>query len=225
MGVMMRWMTSASMVSAKMAPITKAPKAVENPAKSAKTTMPKQSPTATMHSVSSDIHLRIQRKKEGMRKMPKVNHTMRKKISLTMLMPSWAPSNRRLTLRVERITNSNTATRSSTTSTAVTVLVNFCCLSFKSSNDLMMMVVDEMDSIHPRKMQLMSLMPKIWPIVLPITNMIANSVNAVTAPVAPTFFSFLMLNSNPKANIKKTIPMSLQTWMLVSSLMAGNHGK
>ena len=55
------------MVSANMAPITKAPKAVEKPATEAITTMPKQSPTATMHSVSSDIYLLIQRRNVGMR--------------------------------------------------------------------------------------------------------------------------------------------------------------
>ena len=160
-----------------------------------------------------------------MRKMPKVNHTIRKKTSFTMLMPSCAPSKRRLTLSVDRITSSNTATKSSTTNTAVTVPVNFCCFSFRSSNDLMIIVVDEMESMQPKKMQLMSPIPSTWPTVLPITNITASSVRAVTAPVAPTFFSFLMLNSKPKANIRKTMPISLQTCMFVSSLMAGNQGK
>ena len=66
-GVTTRWMTSASMVSLKMAPITKAPRAVEKPALEASTTMPRQRPTAKMRSVSSDMYLRIQRRKVGMR--------------------------------------------------------------------------------------------------------------------------------------------------------------
>ena len=130
-----------------------------------------------------------------------------------------------LTLRVESNTSSNTATRSSTTSTAVTVLVNFCCFSFKSSNDLMIIVVDEMESMQPRKMLSMFPMPSRCPTVLPATNMMASSVNAVMAPVDPTFFSFLMLNSSPRANMRNTMPMSLHTCTLLSSVMAGNHGK
>ena len=205
--------------------MTKAPKAVENPAKSANTTMPKQSPTATMHRVSSVIHLRIQRRKVGMRNMPKVNHTTRKKASLTMLSPNSPPLKLLLTLRVDRMTSSRTAMRSSTTSTAVTVLVNFCCFSFKSSNDLMMMVVDEMESMQPRKIQSMLPQPSRCPTMFPMRNMMASSVRAVMAPVAPTFFNFLTLNSRPRANIRNTMPMSLQTCRLVESVMAGNQGK
>ena len=66
-GVTMRWITSASMVSQRMAPMTKAPKAVEKPACDASTTIPKQRPTARMSSVSSVIYLRIQRKNVGIR--------------------------------------------------------------------------------------------------------------------------------------------------------------
>ena len=66
-GVTMRWMTSASMVSLRMAPMTKAPKAVENPACAASTTIPKHRPTARMSSVSSVMYLRIQRRKVGIR--------------------------------------------------------------------------------------------------------------------------------------------------------------
>ena len=66
-GVTRRCITSASMVSARMAPITKAPRAVEKPALPASTTMPKHRPTATSSSVSSVIYLRIQRRKVGIR--------------------------------------------------------------------------------------------------------------------------------------------------------------
>ena len=213
------------MVSARMAPMTKAPNAVEKPAYDASTTMPKQSPTATMQSVSSVMYLRIQRKKVGIRKMPKVNHTIRKKTSFTRLMASSPPLKLLLTDTVERITNSKTATMSSTTSTAVTDDVNFCCFSFKSSNDLIMIDVEEMESIQPRKTHSIEPHPSSRPTLDPIKNMIASSVSAVMAPVEPTFFNFLRLNSRPKANIRKTMPMSLHTWTLATSSTAGNQGK
>ena len=89
----------------------------------------------------------------------------------------------------------------------------------------MMMDVDEMESMQPRKVHSMDPRPRILPTVLPTTNMMASSVRAVMAPVAPTFFSFLMLNSKPRPNIRKTMPMSLHTWMLSASVMAGNQGK
>ena len=189
------------------------------------TTMPKHSPTATMQSVSSVIQRRIHRRKVGTRNMPKENHTIRKNTSFTMLSASWPPLKLLPTLSVLSTTSSSTATRSSTTSTAVTVPVKRCCFSFRSSKDLMMMVVDEMESMQPRKMQSIVPMPSRCPTVLPATNMIASSVNAVMAPVEPTRFNFLMLNSSPKANIRNTMPMSLHTCTLSSSVMAGNHGK
>ena len=58
-GVIILCITSASMVSASMAPITKAPNAVEKPTQSANTTMAKHKPTATMHSIYSVIHFLI----------------------------------------------------------------------------------------------------------------------------------------------------------------------
>ena len=115
--------------------------------------------------------------------------------------------------------------RSSTTSTAVTVEANFCCLSFMSSKLLMMMLVEEMESMQPRKVHSMEEKPRIFPTELPMRNMMASSVRAVMAPVAPTFFSFLMLNSRPRPNMRKTMPMSLQTVRSALSVMAGNQGK
>ena len=150
---------------------------------------------------------------------------MRKNTSFTMLMASLPPSKVLLTEMVLSTTSRRTAMRSSTTSTAVTVEVNFCCLSFRSSKLLTMMAVDEMLSMQPRKTHDMSLKPSMWPTALPMRNMMASSVKAVMAPVAPTFFSFLMLNSRPKANIRNTMPMSLHTCTLVGSVTTGNHLK
>ena len=157
--------------------------------------------------------------------MPKTNHATRKNTSLTIWPTSAPPSKLLLTLTVPSTTNSNTATKSSTTSTAVTVEVNFCCLSFISSKLLIMMLVEEMESMHPRNVHSMEPKPNSLPTEVPMRNMMANSVKAVMAPVAPTFFSFLMLNSRPRPNIRKTIPMSLHTWIFSVSVMAGNQGK
>ena len=178
-----------------------------------------------MHSVSSVIHFLIQRRNVGIKNMPKVNHTISENTSFTKLKPSSAPLKLLPTLSVDSTTSSSTAIKSSTTSTAVTVLVKRCCFSFRSSNDLMIIVVEEIESMQPRKILSMLPMPSRCPTVLPMTNIITSSVKAVMAPVAPTRFSFLMLNSKPRANIRNTMPMSLHTWTLESSVMAGNQGK
>ena len=224
-GVTKRCITSASMVSARMAPMTKAPRAVLKPACAASTTMPKHRPTATSSSVSSVMYLRIQRRNVGIRYMPKTNQTMRKKTSFTILHTSCPPSKVLLTLMVLSTTSSSTAMMSSTTSTAVTVEVYFCCFSFRSSKLLMIMAVDEMLSMQPKKTQSILLKPSMWPTTLPMRNMMNSSVRAVMAPVPPTFLSFLMLNSRPRANIRNTMPMSLHTRTLVASPTTGNHGK
>ena len=91
--------------------------------------------------------------------MPKTNHTIRKNASFTMLIASSPPLKVLLTLIVLSTTNSSTAIKSSTTSTAVTVEVNFCCFNLRSSKLLTMMAVDEMLIMHPRKMQSISLKP------------------------------------------------------------------
>ena len=157
--------------------------------------------------------------------MPKMKQATRKNASLAIWVNRAPPSKLLLTLTVLSTTNSSTAMRSSTTSTAVTVEANFCCFSLRSSKLLMMMLVDEMESMQPRKVHSMAEKPRILPTELPMRNMMASSVSAVMAPVAPTFFSFLMLNSRPKPNIRKTMPISLHTVRLALSVMAGNQGK
>ena len=87
--------------------------------------------------------------------MPKTNQATRKNPNLTIWPARAPPSKLLLTLTVPRTTSSNTATRSSTTSTAVTVEVNFCCLSFMSSKLLIMMLVEEIESTQPRKVHSM----------------------------------------------------------------------
>ena len=84
-----------------------------------------------------------------------------------------------------------------------------------------MMLVDEIDNMQPRKMQFILCQPISFPIMKPTENIIINSVSTTMAPEPPTFLSFLNENSRPMANKRKTIPMSLQVWTLVVSVMTG----
>ena len=98
----------------------KAPKADENPATLANTTIRKHKPTENTVKVSSDMNLRAQRKMVGTMKMPPRNHTTRKNPSFNMLETNCMPSNDLLTARVDRMTMSSTASKSSTTSSPMT---------------------------------------------------------------------------------------------------------
>ena len=75
---------------------------------------------------------------------------MRKKTSLAMLSISSAPSKEFFTAIDERITIITTAKRSSTMSTPKTRLAKAFLRRFKSVNALMIIVVDDMESMAPR---------------------------------------------------------------------------
>ena len=66
-GLTNRSIDSASIVSARIEPMIKAPKAAENPVLAAITTIPKQSARDTISNVSSLINLRQRFKNSGMR--------------------------------------------------------------------------------------------------------------------------------------------------------------
>ena len=202
-----------------------APNAEENPARLASTTIIKHNPTANTVSVSSDMNLRDQRSTVGTRKMPPTNHTNKKKPSFNILETNCIPSKVWLTAKVERITISKTASRSSTTNSPMTLPLNFSRCNFMSSKALAIIVVEEIESMAPRKMLSIWLHPKALPSKKPTTHMVTNSVSAVMPTVPPTFFNFLKLNSKPMPNSMNTIPISLHVSTLVWSLMTGNHSK
>ena len=108
-------MFSASMVSARMDPMTKAPKAEENPAFTASRTMPRQSPSDTTNKVSPLSHCFVFFRKVGIRNIPVIDQKTRKAISLRMLSTISIPSKCLLTANVESNTMRTTAKRSSTT--------------------------------------------------------------------------------------------------------------
>ena len=146
-------------------------------------------------------------------------------MSFNMLSTSSPPSKVFPTDSVERTTIRMTATRSSTTRAPMTSAVNFSFFSFKSSKALTMMLVDEMESMHPKKMQFILCHPKSLPTMKPVQNMIISSVRTMIAPGPPTFFSFLNENSSPIANRRNTMPISLHVDTLVASPTTGKYVK
>ena len=203
----------------------KAPKADEKPALLANQTIKKQRPTANTVSVSSDINLRDHFRTVGMRKTPPTYHTKRKNTRRKTLNSNSVPFKAVLTAKVERITIIRMAAKSSTTKTPMTLPVNFSLFSFRSSKALAIIVVDDIESIAPRKMLSICDQPITLPSRKPMMHIETNSVNAVMPTVPACFFSFLKLNSKPMANKRNTIPISLQISTLSWSLMTGNHGK
>ena len=83
--------------------------------------------------------------------MPTKNHVIRKKASFKILYISSLPSNSLFTAIEESNTIINTANISSTISTPNTIDVNFCLRIFKSVNALIIIVVDDIDNIPPKK--------------------------------------------------------------------------
>ena len=77
----------------------------------------------------------------------------------------------------------------------------------------MMMVVELMESMPPRKMASMWPHPRASPVRYPTLSMPATTVVAVMTAPAPTLISFLKLNSRPRQNIRTMMPISLQVSM------------
>ena len=71
-----------------------------------------------------------------------------------------------------------------------------------------MMVVEDMDSSPPRKMPSMVVQPINWATMMPRMNMPTLLTIAMVMAALPTLTSFLKLNSSPRANRRKMIPIS-----------------
>ena len=152
---------SASMVSARMLPMTKAPKALEKPTLVDNTAIPQHSPRETMSRVSPLMNFLTERRKSGMAKMPTINHNTRKKPILSTDVNICSPSGLLPPAMAESITIITMARMSSRMSTLITMEANFCCRSPISSKALYIMVVELMASIPPRKMQSILPQPKL----------------------------------------------------------------
>ena len=106
---------SPSTVSARMEPITNAPRAAEKPAAVAKETIPKHRPMDMMRSISSLRYFSAFFRMMGITYSPTRNHKIRKNARRARLQSILPPENCCETARVESRTISSTAMRSSTT--------------------------------------------------------------------------------------------------------------
>ena len=212
---------SASIVSARIDPIIKAPSAAEKPVFVATTTIPRHNPKAITSNVSSFISFLTFFNKAGITKIPTKNQRIRKKATFRILPIISSPANSWLTAIVESNTIMIMATRSSTTNVPNTIPVKRWFLSPKSSKAFMIIVVDDIDNIPPRKMEFIVDHPSRCPIKYPTISIVITSVIAVIKAVDPTFISFLKLNSSPRANNRKTTPISAQRLMFSTSTTVG----
>ena len=164
-GWMICSMCSASTVSARIDPIMKAPSAAENPVRVANTTIPRQSPSETISKVSLFISRFAFFKKNGRINIPIRNHRIRKKTTFNTLINSSSPTNSLLTAIVERMTIIRIAIRSSTTNVPNTTPVKRWLRKPRSSNALIIIVVDDIDNIPPRKIEFIVLQPNRCPTI------------------------------------------------------------
>ena len=183
------------------------------------TAIRKHRPSAMMTSISSVISLRVLRRNSGIRKIPTTNHRIRinpnRSVLIRISCPTPPPSAglADVPAMVDSITIITMASTSSKISTLITSEANRCCRSPMSSKALYIMVVDDMASIPPRKMQFICDHPKALPTSVP-SNIIENTMlHAAMAGAIPIFRIFLNEKSSPSANKRNKTPMSAQVWM------------
>ena len=127
---------SASIVSARILPMTKAPKADEKPTREDSTAIRQHSPKATMSSVSSLTSLRTRRRKLGTTYNPTTNHRTRKNTIFMMLSSICPPLSVPPPAMALSMTIITMARMSSRMSTLMTLDAKFCCDSPISLNAL-----------------------------------------------------------------------------------------
>ncbi len=81
-----------------------------------------------------------------------------------------------------------------------------------------MMVVDDIASMPPRKMQSMWSQPKAWPTPMPSIAMEKTMLMAAMMGAMPIFRIFLNEKSRPSAKSRNITPMSAHVWMSVLSM-------
>ena len=117
---------SASTVSAKMEPMTKAPKALLKPTRVDSTAIRQHRPKATISKVSAFISLRTERRNQGRKKMPTTNHNTKKKPIFRMALIICPPSAPEPWAMAESMTIRTMARISSRMSTLITTPANCC---------------------------------------------------------------------------------------------------
>ena len=91
------------------------------------------------------------------------------------------------------------------------------CLMLESLRIFTIIVVDEIESMAPRKSESKDDHPNKRPIPYPVAIMNTISSKAVTNAATPTFLNLSRLNSRPSENIKKMTPSSANVLMVCSS--------
>ena len=162
-----------------------------------------------MSSVSSLISLEALFSSVGSRKMPSTSHSTRYSTSRPNCSASAPPEMDLLTEMVDRMIIMKMPAMSSITSVPNTSWAKSFFRTFSSSKALMMMVVDDMDSMPPRKILSMVPQPMSCPTAKPMASMPPTSTSAVMMAVPPTLASLWRLNSRPRQNIRMMMPISL----------------
>ena len=106
-------------------------------------------------------------------------------------------------------------------STARTREANFFCLMPRSVSVLRIIVVEDMDIMPPRKMQLMVFRCSKQPTPKPAKVIPVMMMSAVTIAEEPALTSFLKLNSRPRVNMRTTMPRSAQKLMFSPLVIEG----
>ena len=127
---------SASTVSDRMLPMTKAPKALLKPTSVLITAMPQQRPRETTSNTSLFTSFRVARRNQGMAKMPITNQRIRKKPILRIEPNIFPPSGFPPEATAASITINTIARISSRIRTLITMPVKRCWRNPKSSNAL-----------------------------------------------------------------------------------------
>ena len=127
---------SASMVSARMLPMIKAPKAELKPTLVENTAMAQHKPKATMSSTSLLMSRRTRRRYRGMAKIPTTSHSIRKKPIRMTDCKSCPPPISEPLARALSITIMTMARISSSISTLITMPANCCWRNPRSSKAL-----------------------------------------------------------------------------------------
>ena len=170
--------------------------------------MAQHKPSENTSSTSLFISLRVERRIQGMRKMPTTKQSTRKNPIFNSEVSICPPSGFCPEAMADNITIITIARISSRMSTLITIPANRCCCSPKSSNALYIMVVELMASIPPRKMR--SIVPQWKSMPTPFPIIIIEKMVAIAATIgdAPIFSIFLKEKSSPSENKRNITPMS-----------------
>lgn len=122
---------------------------------------------------------------------------------------------------VDRTTMAKMASRSSMTRVPMARPANFSSFIPKSSTFFMVIMVEDMASMTPRKRLFMGPQPRARPSRTPTPPMPAAWMPADKSPGPPTSASLCRENSSPRPNMRKITPMSDQTSMPPRSWMVG----